>query len=216
MSTPATMLPLLGLRIQAGPVELRGITDDLMGPLADLAVAGVHEPGTMPFYFPWTDVPAQELPRNFARHHWDDRASFSPDKWNAEFAVFWHGDLVGIQGVSAKNYTVVRTGETGSWLGLPFHGKGIGTAMRQVLCAFLFDHLDADHVTSGAFSDNLSSRAVSRKVGYTENGWTRVDRQGQPATVVDLVLERQNFVRYEHALTVHGLPAFRRSVGLDD
>lgn len=215
MSTPATMLPLLGLRIQAGPVELRGITDDLLGPLADLAVAGIHEPGTMPFYVPWTDVPPEELPRNFARHQWEARAAFSPEKWSAEFAVFWNGELAGVQGVSATNYTVVRTGETGSWLGLPFHGKGIGTAMRQVLCAFLFDHLDADHVTSGAFTDNPASRAVSRKVGYTENGWYRTERQGKPATIVNLVLTRENFVRYEHELAVRGLAEFRRSIGLD-
>lgn len=37
-------LPLLGLRITAGPVELRGITDDLLGPLADLAVEGISPP----------------------------------------------------------------------------------------------------------------------------------------------------------------------------
>lgn len=26
--------------------------------------------------------------------------------------------------------------------------------MRQTLCAFVFDHLDAEEVTSGAFEDN--------------------------------------------------------------
>lgn len=39
-TTVETALPLLGLRITAGPIELRGITDDLLGPLADLAVTG--------------------------------------------------------------------------------------------------------------------------------------------------------------------------------
>lgn len=209
------MLPLLGLRIQAGPIELRGVTDDLIGPLCDLAARGVHEPGTMPFSLPWTEVPAEEFQRNYARHHWEARASFSPEKWSAEFAVFRDGELVGVQGVTAQGYAVLRTGETGSWLGLAFQGQGIGTAMRQTLCAFLFDHLDADHITSGAFTDNPASLAVSRKVGYAENGWSRVDRQGKPATLVNLVLERENFVRGGHALTVEGLPEFRRSVGLD-
>ena len=50
MTTAATMLPLLGLRIQAGPVELRGITDDLLGPLADLAGRGIHDPETIRIY----------------------------------------------------------------------------------------------------------------------------------------------------------------------
>lgn len=214
-TTAAMMLPLLGLRVQAGPVELRGITDDLLGPLADLAVAGIHAPDTMPFSFPWTAVPSEDLPRNFAQHHWKVRSSFGPDSWSAEFAVFWNGELAGIQGIGTKDYLVTRTGETGSWLGLAFHRKGIGTAMRQVLCAFMFDHLGADHITSAAFTDNPASRAVSRKVGYAENGWRRVQRQGRPATMVTLLLERENFVRFDHALTVEGLPEFRRSIGMD-
>lgn len=41
MTTAATLLPMLGPRIEAGPVELRGITDDLLGQLADLAAAGI-------------------------------------------------------------------------------------------------------------------------------------------------------------------------------
>lgn len=39
--------------------------------------------------------------------------------------------------------------------------------MRQVMCAFLFDHLA---ITSSAFTDNPASLAVSRKVGYRPNG----------------------------------------------
>jgi RimJ/RimL family protein N-acetyltransferase len=216
MTTAATMLPVLGLRVEAGPVELRGITDDLLGPLANLAAAGIHDPDAMPFTTPWTTAPPEELPRNFAQHHWQVRASFSPENWTMELAVFWNGELAGIQGISTKDYRVTRTGETGSWLGRAFQGKGIGTAMRQVMCAFAFDHLDAEHLTSGAFTDNPASRAVSRKVGYKENGWRRIERAGKPATLVGLLLTRENFVRFEHDLTVHGLPQFRRSIGLDD
>lgn len=215
MNATAAMLPLLGLRIQAGPVELRGITDDLLGPLADLAVAGIHAPEKMPFYVPWTATPAEELPRVFAQYQWKTRAEFSPEQWTAEFAVFWDGTLVGLQGVSTKNYQVTRTGATGSWLGRAHQGKGIGTAMRQVLCVFMFDYLGADHMTSEAFTDNPASWAVSQKVGYTENGWHRVDSQGRPATMRDLLLERKNFVRYGHELAVYGLSEFRQSIGFD-
>jgi RimJ/RimL family protein N-acetyltransferase len=87
--------------------------------------------------------------------------------------------------------------------------------MRQVMCAFVFDHLDADHITSAAFTDNPASLAVSRKVGYKKNGWTRVERLGQPATLVGLLLRKETFARFGHALTVDGLPGFRRSIGLD-
>lgn len=215
MTTAVSALPLLGLRVRAGPVELRGITDDLLGPLADLVVAGIHAPDLMPFSAPWTAVPAHELPRNFAQHHWRVRASFAPEKWSAEFAVFWNGELTGVQGISTENYLILRGGETGSWLGRAFQGKGIGTAMRQVMCAFVFDHLDGAYITSGAFTDNPASLAVSRKTGYADNGVAHLSRQGRPATLRKVLLTPDRLVRFGHDLTVDGLPAFRRSIGLD-
>jgi RimJ/RimL family protein N-acetyltransferase len=214
MTTIATALPLLGLRVEAGPLELRGITDDLLGPLADLAIAGIHDPDPMPFTEPWSIAPASEMVKNFAQYHWGLRASFAPEKWTANLAVFWNGELAGVQGVGTKDYLVTRTGETGSWLGQSFQGKGIGTAMRRVMCAFLFDHLEADHITSAAFDDNPASLAVSRKAGYMKNGWRRVDRLGQPAVLQDLLLLPEKLVRFEHEPTVTGLPEFRRSIGL--
>jgi RimJ/RimL family protein N-acetyltransferase len=216
MTAIDTVLPLLGLRVTAGPLELRGITDDLLGPLADLASGGIHAPDAMPFYTPWSLTPAMEMPMAVARYHWSMRAEFSPAKWTAGLAVFWDGELVGSQGVSTNDYLITRTGETGSWLGRRFQGRGIGTAMRRVVCAFMFDYLDADHVTSGAFTDNPASLAVSRKTGYVEHGWRRVQRQGKPATIQGLLLEPGKLVRYQHELVIDGLAAFRRSIGLDD
>jgi RimJ/RimL family protein N-acetyltransferase len=214
MTTAAAALPLLGLRITAGPVELRGITDDLLGPLAELAL-DIHDPDFMPFGYPWSLTPAPDMARNVAQYHWGKRASFSPAQWTADFAVFYHGELVGSQGFSTKDYLVIRGGETGSWLSRRFQGKGIGTAMRQVICAFAFDHLDAEHITSTAFEDNASSLAVSRKAGYTENGVDRFNRLGKRAIMRRIVLEPANLVRYEHKLTVEGLSEFRKSIGLD-
>jgi RimJ/RimL family protein N-acetyltransferase len=215
MTTAATALPLLGLRITAGPVELRGTTDDLLGPLAELASGGIHDPDYMPFFVPWSLAPAEEMPRSMAQFHWGVRSRFSVEKWTADLAVFYDGELVGAQGISTEDYLVTRTGETGSWLARRFQGRGIGTAMRQVICAFVFDHLDAQSITSGAYDDNPASLGVSRKVGYKENGTERRNRMGKPATLVRLLLEPGAFVRYAHPLTVEGLPEFRRSIGLD-
>jgi RimJ/RimL family protein N-acetyltransferase len=215
MTTAATALPLLGLRITAGPVELRGMTDDLLGPLADLAIKGIHDPDFMPFSTPWSIAPAAEMPRGVARFHWGQRASFSPAEWGMDLAVFFDGKLVGSQGFSTKDFLVTRIGETGSWLGREFHDRGIGTAMRKVICAFIFDHLDAEFITSGAYADNASSLAVSRKCGYQKNGVSIFNRLGKSATLQRLLLEPGNLVRYEHTLAVEGVPEFRRSIGLD-
>jgi RimJ/RimL family protein N-acetyltransferase len=210
-----TVLPLLGLRITAGPLELRGTTDELLGPLADLASGGIHDPDAMPFFVPWSLTPPPEMPLAVARYHWGKRAEFSPAKWTADLTVLWEGEIAGAQGFSTSDYLTTRTGETGSWLGRRFQGRGIGTAMRRVICAFAFDHLDAEYVTSGAFTDNPASLAVSKKTGYVENGWRRVERLGKPATIRELVLEPASLIRYEHRLVVDGLAAFRRSIGLD-
>ena len=215
MTTAATALPLLGLRITAGPVELRGVTDDLLGPLAELAIKGVHDPDFMPFFVPWSIVPAAEMPRNMAQFHWGQRANFSPEQWSMDLAAFYGGRLVGSQGFSTRDFLVTRGGETGSWLGREFHGRGIGTAMRKVICAFIFDHLSAGFITSSAYTDNPASLGVSRKCGYRENGVSIRNRMDKPATLQLLILEPGNLVRYERELTVEGLPEFRRSIGLD-
>lgn len=216
MTTIADVLPMLGLRVTAGPLELRGITDDDLVTLAELAVRGVHAPERMPFTYPWTDAELADLPLRFAQYHWRTRADFGPDAWVLNLGVWHEGTLVGVQGLNTSKYLVTRTGETGSWLGLEHQGRGIGTAMRQAMCAFVFDHLDAAEITSGAFTDNPASLAVSRKVGYRENGRIRRERRpGELATTVELVLTPEDFMRGEHPLEVSGVTAFRRSIGLD-
>jgi RimJ/RimL family protein N-acetyltransferase len=214
-TTVEAVLPVLGLRIAAGPIELRGITDDLLGPLADLAVAGISSPGGPPFLAPWKTEPPQDLPRFFAQYYWRLRADFNPERWTAPLAVLWHGEPAGVQELFADKYLVNRTTETGSWLTRRFQGRGIGTAIRQVIAAFAFDQLDAHRVVSTAFSDNAASVSVSRKVGFTENGADTWAREGKLVPHLRFLLLSGNLVRYEHPLAVTGLGAFRRSIGLD-
>lgn len=214
-STVADLLPMLGLRVSAGPLELRGISDTDLPLLADVATAGVHPREQMPFYFPWTDAEPDELRRGMAQYHWRSRAEFSPASWSLELGVWHDGELVGAQGFSTKDYLVTRSGETGSWLGRRHQGQGIGTAMRQAICALLFDHLEAAEITSGAFVDNPASLAVSRKVGYRPNGILRLSRREAMAENQRLLLRPEHFVRGEHDIEVEGVAAFRRSIGLD-
>ncbi len=87
--------------------------------------------------------------------------------------------------------------------------------MRQAICALLFDHLDAAEVTSSAFVDNPASLAVSRKVGFVDNGTARFERRpGELALIHRLVLTRDRFVRGD-PVEVDGVDRLRGFIGLD-
>jgi RimJ/RimL family protein N-acetyltransferase len=208
--------PVFGLRVTAGPLQLTPIYDHDIPALVALAEQGIHDPTAMPFLVPWSTAPANELGRNMAAYYWRARAEFGPAKWDLVLAARWDGVVVGVQGVHTTDYLVTRTGETGSWLGRAHQGCGIGTLMRQTICALLFDHLDAQEATSGAFEDNPASLAVSRKVGYSDNGVVRLRRrEGEMALLRRLRLRPEALVRSDHPLEVEGVLPLRRLIGLD-
>jgi RimJ/RimL family protein N-acetyltransferase len=216
MQTLTDLFPPLGLRVVAGPLELRGLTDDLILQLCATAEAGIHEPDAMPFYFPWSTAPAGELSRNTAAYHWGKRSSFSPDDFCLDLAVVLDGRVIGAQGVAARNFPVTRTGETGSWLGREFQGRGLGTTMRRAICALLFDHLGFEEITSAAFVDNPASLAVSRKVGFRPTSVSRIKRrEGELALNQGLVLTPEDFDRGDVEIEVTGAEPVRAFIGLD-
>jgi RimJ/RimL family protein N-acetyltransferase len=213
----ASIWPLFGLRITAGSLELMPVTDDDIPVLVDLARAGVHSPETMPFSNNWTHAPAEALGRNMAAYYWSTRTELSPTRWTVDFVVRSHGEVVGVQGLHASNYLVTRSTESGSWLGIRHQGLGLGTLMRQTICQFAFDCLDASEVTSAAWTDNPASLAVSRKVGYLPNGRRREERRpGEVAIMQDLVLTPSGLVRHGLDLIVQGLPEARAFLGLPE
>lgn len=218
MQTPAATLVDLfapfGLSVVAGPLELRGITDEILVELCDLATRGIHSPDRMPFYFPWTRPEGPELLRNTAAYHWAERGKFGPDAWTLHLAAYHEGELVGTQSVTTRDFLLTRTGETGSWLGVAHQGRGIGTLMRQVICALAFDHLDFGEVTSAAFTDNPASLKVSERVGYRPSGDRRIVREGKLAIERGLVLRPDDLVRAPYDLEVTGLGPVRAAVGL--
>jgi RimJ/RimL family protein N-acetyltransferase len=87
--------------------------------------------------------------------------------------------------------------------------------MRQAICVTLFDHLGAEEITSAAFLDNPASLAVSRKLGYVDNGQIRRQRrEGELAVTQQLILRPDDLVRPMHPVQVEGAAAVRRLIGL--
>ena len=204
--------PPFALRVECGPLVLRVLRDDDFPEVLEAIHGGVHPPGEMPFYVPWTDAEGADLEQAFLQYHWSVRAETAPEAWALELGVWHEGRFVGVQAVRTSDFAVTRTGETGSWLAMAHQGRGIGTLMRQALCVTCFDHLGFTEVTSGAFRDNPASLGVSRKVGYREDGERRLVRRGQAATNVRLVLTPEALVRPPYDVRVSGAETFLEMV----
>lgn len=208
--------PPYGVRIQASDLSLTTVRDSDIAGLVELALSGIHPPEVMPFAAPWTDADSAELPANMVRFFSAVRSALTPDRFTLNFAVRVGGELVGVQDFTAKDFAVTRSGETGSWLGQRFQGRGIGIRMRRAVCAFAFDGLGAMEVTSGAFVDNPASLAVSRKVGYRENGVVRMKRRANDAALQQkLVLTPGAFIRGE-PIQLDGIAPLRTFLGLSE
>ena len=119
------------------------------------------------------------------------------------------GEVLGTQSLMANDFPVTRTAETGSWLGLRHHGQGVGTRMRLMILHLLFEGFDGLRATTSAFDDNAASNAVTRRIGYAENGVEVLAREGKPATSRRYVLDRADVGRP----TGRAAPGGRRSSG---
>ena len=124
------------------------------------------------------------------------------------------GRPIGAQSLNATDFAIHRTVDTGSWLGRDFQGRGLGKEMRAAILGFAFDGLHARVATSGAFLDNAASNAVSRSLGYAEDGRASLAPQG-------IAREIQRFRMSEDAwrsrprpsVTIEGLDACRDQFG---
>jgi RimJ/RimL family protein N-acetyltransferase len=198
--------PFAALRITTPRLELRYPDDDDLVALAHLAVEGIHDPASMPFSEPWTRLEGPERARSVVQYAWRQRALLARDDWALPFAVRDAGRLVGLQAIEAKQYSVRRTVETGSWLGLQDQGRGIGTEMRAAVLHFAFAGLGAEEAHSGSFVDNPASAAVSRHNGYTPNGGEICVREGEPARMQRWVLTRSAWTPHRRDdITIEGL-----------
>ncbi|CAM3495722.1 GNAT family N-acetyltransferase [Stackebrandtia soli] len=198
--------PIADLRLAIGDLELRLPTPDELGALATVAANGVHPSDSRPFLNPWTDAAPAERARLVVQRHWRRLGDWTPQDWRLDLAVFLDGEPVGVQDMGARDFAVRREVTTGSWLGLPYHRRGIGTAMRWATLSLAFDGLGAGDATSMSFLDNLSSLGVSRRLGYRDDGISR-DARGEEVLVSQrLRLTRDDWAALDRPeVTITGL-----------
>lgn len=180
--------PLACLQVLTPRLTLRYVTDELAAELATLAARGIHDPATMPFSEPWTDVPSPELERNCLRYYWRNRAETSPERWNLDLAVVAGESVVGSCSIHAEDFPHRRSLMTGSWLGRAYQGHGLGREMRQALLHLIFAGFDADVAVTRAWHDNAASLGVTRSLPYTETGTVTDLRRDCPDTMIEFAM----------------------------
>jgi RimJ/RimL family protein N-acetyltransferase len=184
---------LSGLRLRTPRLELRWPTLRDLDALASLAAGGVHDPEVQPFSVAWTDAEPAERARSTLQYHWRQWGSWQPSDWTLDLVVDEGGVIVGTQGLSGRDFAVRREVSTGSWIGRDYQGRGVGTGMRAAVLYLAFEGLGAESATSGAYEDNAASLAVSRKLGYADDGIERLVSRGRPAPTMRLRIDRASW-----------------------
>lgn len=151
--------PLHGLTLRTPDVVLRGMTE------ADaVALERVFPPDV------GTDPALPDLGHPVLQSYWRAAGKWSVTDWDLPFAVEHRGELVGVQGLEGKDFSVLQTVDSYSWLVDPARGKGLGTQMRAAVLTLAFGRLGAVRAVSEAFETNVASLGVSWRLGYVDNG----------------------------------------------
>lgn len=219
---PESFWPLFDLRITTPRLELRPPREADIPALITAAQSGIHEPDYMPFGVAWTDAPSPEFERNFYQWYWRSGAGLSPDSWTIPLMVLAGGEPLGIQDVRGDQFLQLRVAGTASWLRRDAQGQGYGKEMRAAVLALAFDGLDAEIAVSGSNVDNHSSIAVSRAMGYSEDGFSRHAPRGEALEVIRWRLRRETYEKLRadghygrwEPVAFEGLAAVRRLIGL--
>ncbi|WP_336922326.1 GNAT family N-acetyltransferase [Aquipuribacter sp. SD81] len=225
MLTLEEVFPPYALRIACGPVELRVLRDDDLPELVEVVRGGIQAPGLpMPFLSAWHEAPfapgePDGFPSTSLAWWWTQRATIAPHEWRLALVVRRDGQVVGMQDLHAVGFPLTRTVLTGSWLGRAHHGLGTGTLMRRLVVGFAFDELDAGRCESGYVVGNAASAAVSRKVGYVEDGRRRIvqhTRDGDVGVEEQRVsVTPETFRRPETEVRTEGAAVLRRFLGVE-
>lgn len=198
--------PLPDLRIRTPRLELRWPTDDEMVRLIESSRGNIHPPDRMPFNFPWSTLPSPDYERGFLQHHRRNQADWKPERWAYNPFVFVDGEPVGSQGLDGVDFAVTRAVHTGSWLLMDRQGQGIGKEMRAAILHLAFDGLGAEVAYSGAWDDNPPSQAVSRALGYEDNGDLMMAREGKQARQLMFKMTRERWLeRRRSDIVIEGL-----------
>ncbi len=72
-------------------------------------------------------------------------------------------------------------GDMGLWIGIPYQGKGYGTAAVKLILRYGFEKLEMEKIEATIFAGNTASRRIFEKAGFTLEGTIRkcIKKRGQ-------------------------------------
>jgi RimJ/RimL family protein N-acetyltransferase len=182
-------------------VLLRGVTDADLEPLL---AAFPDDLGQDPRHQAFLE-PAADRRRVLTAEIWQHRGSWSPSSWCLDLAVEVDGRVVGVQGLEGDDFRSLRTVDSYSWLATDVRGRGLATAMRTGVLALAFDELGAVAAVSSATPDNAPSLAVSRRLGYADNGLSRTTSQDGVIDLRHLRLLAETWRAAGHRVEIDGV-----------
>lgn len=128
------------------------------------------------FLTPWEPTWASdELSRGSYKYKLRRYAEDARDDKAYALFVFRDDDDALVGGVTLSNVRrgVAQTASLGYWAGERFAGKGYITAAVRAVVLYAFDDLDLHRVEAACQPDNLASRRVLEKAGFTHEGQAR-------------------------------------------
>lgn len=203
--------PFFDLRLACGEVLLRGVTDADLDPLlAALPNDLEHDPRHQLFL-----GAAADRRRLLGAEIWTHRGTWVPGSWCLDLAVEVDGRVVGVQALEGEEFPLLRTVDSFSWLARDVRGRGLATSMRTAVLALGFDHLGAVAAVSSARLDNAPSLAVSRRLGYADNGLSRTNTPTGVTELQHVRLLAETWRAAAHQVEIAGAEACLPWFGLD-
>jgi len=108
------------------------------------------------------------------------------DSANLTFTIFYQNHFAGLIGFKDTDFDNKKT-EIGYWLSESFQHKGIVTRSCKALINYAFDKMDMNRIQIKAAKENLKSRSIPERIGFTYEG---IERDGELHSrgFVDLVI----------------------------
>jgi len=210
--------PPLHVEVTTPRLRLRGATDELLEELVPVVRDGIVGDDESPFDDPishYEQPPTRQW--RWLRAVWAARSRVEPAFWRLPLVVDVEGSIVGMQDLIAEDFPTFGAVTTFSWLEPRARGRGIGREMRSAILHLAFAGFGAREATSEAFLDNDASNAISRSLGYEENGVTWATRRGQPFQLRRWTLSRSRWEATQRTdITLSGVDECRRVFGLSD